>query len=268
MADLILREWAGKRIRIREDRYVRLTDMAKASGKNMADFFRLDKTKSYLEALSLNLGFPVMTDTKGIQALVEVKKGGKVDESGTWGHPKVAIRFAQWCSDDFAIQVDSWIDELLSTGSVLLEPNEKMYTIDMVVRRTPATWERMFSASWIEQAELLTKWKWEWSCMGTFINDTIYAYLPLDVVNAIKELNPKVEDGRGRIHKHHQFLEPEFREIVLKHINEVELLMRAAKNNMDLFKLLMVNNFGRFKLSGGDELPLFKTQTVFIVQAS
>lgn len=144
-------------------------------------------------------------------------------------------------------------------------PNEKLYTIDMVVRRSPASWERMFQRSWIEQAEKLTRWKWEWSCMGGFINDAIYAYLPTDVVEAIKDLNPKNEDGRGRVHKHHQFLQPEFREILVKHLDEVELLMRAAKGNMELFQMLMVNHFGRFKLSGEDELPLFKTQTMFIV---
>lgn len=147
-------------------------------------------------------------------------------------------------------------------------PVEKMYSLDMVVRRTPAAWERMFSSSWIEQAECITKWKWEWPCMGQFINDSVYAYLPTDVVEALRELNPKNEDRRGRIHKHHQFLQPEIREIVVKHLEKVELLMGAAKGNMDLFKLLMVNHFGRFKLSGSDEMPLFKTQTVFMIQAS
>jgi hypothetical protein len=144
----------------------------------------------------------------------------------------------------------------------------KMYSIDMVVRRSPATWERMFSSTWIEQAELLTKWKWEWSCMGTFINDCVYAYLPTDIVEMLRELNPKKEEGRGRLHKHHQFLQPEIREIVLTHLNEVESLMKAARGNMELFKMLMVNHYGRFKLAGCEDMPLFKTQTVFMIQAS
>jgi hypothetical protein len=62
------------------------------------------------------------------------------------------------------------------------------------------------------------------------------------------------------------FVQPEIREIVAKHLDQVELLMRAAKGNMDLFRLLMVNHFGRFKLSGEDDMPLFKTQTVFMIQ--
>jgi hypothetical protein len=259
MADIILREWNERKIRIREDRYVSLTDMAKASGKLFKNWNKLDSTKAYVGKLSGVVNIPP-------HDIIQVKQGGK--DQGTWGHPKLALRFAQWCNEDFAIQVDCWIDELLTNGSVSLEPDTKLYTLDMVVRRTPAAWERMFSSSWIEQAEYVTKWKWEWPCMGQFINDTIYAYLPTDVVESIKGLNPKNEDRRGRIHKHHQFLQPEIREIVVKHLEKVELLMDAAKGNMDLFKLLMVNHFGRFKLSGSDEMPLFKTQTVFMIQAS
>jgi KilA-N domain/P63C domain len=238
---------------------VSLTDMAKASGKTIKNWNRLDTTKSYIEKFSTVVNIPH-------HDLIQVKQGGK--EQGTWGHPKVALRFAQWCSEDFAIQVDCWIDELLTTGSVSLHPDAKMYSIDMVVRRSPATWERMFSSTWIEQAETLTKWKWEWSCMGTFINDCVYAYLPTDIVEMLRELNPKKEEGRGRLHKHHQFLQPEIREIVLTHLNEVESLMKAARGNMELFKMLMVNHYGRFKLAGSDKMPLFKTQTVFMIQAS
>jgi hypothetical protein len=258
MADLILREYNGKKIRIREDRYVCLTDMAKASGKEFKRWYALESSKSYLGKLSTVVG-------KSVLDLIEIKRGGK--DQGTWGHPKVAIRFAQWCSEDFAIQVDCWVDELLTTGSVILNPGEKMYTLDMVVRREPAQWERMFSDEWITEAEKITKWQWNWSCMGQWINDTCYSYLPTDVVEALRSLNPKNEEGRGRLHKHHQFLQSEIRDIVSNHLNEVELLMKAANGNMDLFKLLMVNRYGRFKLTGEDELPLFRTQTVFVINA-
>ena len=122
MTDNIIKSWNDRTIRIREDRYVCLTDMAQASGKNINDFLRLNKTKSYLEALSTVTGNPVTAQNQGFQALIEVKKGGNPQDQGTWGHPKVALRFAQWCSDEFAVQVDYWIDELLTTGSVSLSP--------------------------------------------------------------------------------------------------------------------------------------------------
>jgi hypothetical protein len=85
--------------------------MATASGKRLNDWIRTDKAKSYLAALSAITGIAVIE-------LLEVGEGNQP----TWGHPKVSIRFAQWCSDDFAVQVDGWIDELMTTGSVSIVP--------------------------------------------------------------------------------------------------------------------------------------------------
>lgn len=257
MANSIVRDWNGKGIRIRADRYVCLTDMASASKKRFAQWYRLDTTKSYLEVLSVNVGIPTFK-------LVEVEKGRY---GGTWGHPKVAIRFAQWCSDEFAVQVDCWVDELITTGSITLN-GEKVFTLDMAVRRTPSTWERMFTPEWITQAERVTGWKWTWQCMGQFINDAVYAYLPNDIVETLRDLNPREEGKRKRNHTHHQFLQPEVREIIAKHLDDVEVLMSASGGDMQIFKIIMANKFGRFRLTGVDELPLFRTQTVFLLRSS
>jgi len=115
----LIKSWNDKTIRIREDRYVSLTDMAQASDKNFGHWFANKSTNSYLETLSGVIGIP-------ITELVQVKQGGTPDEQGTWGHPKVALRFAQWCSDEFAVQVDCWVDELLTTGQVSLQPKTKI----------------------------------------------------------------------------------------------------------------------------------------------
>lgn len=109
----IVKSWNNRQIRIRGDRYVNLTDMAQACGKRFPDWNRLESAKSYLETLSTVVQIPTTQ-------LVQIKQGGNSDEQGTWGHPKVAIRFAQWCSDDFAVQVDLWVDELVTNGSVSL----------------------------------------------------------------------------------------------------------------------------------------------------
>lgn len=126
---LEIRQFNSKTIRIRpEDRYVCLTDMAKASGKLFADWKRLKATESYLETLSRIMGMPIIQ-------LIEVNVGNLGEMSGTWGHSKVALRFAQWCSDEFAVQVDIWIDELLTTGKVELnkqEPNTDLSVTDEI----------------------------------------------------------------------------------------------------------------------------------------
>jgi hypothetical protein len=121
---LTVQEFNGQTIRIRkEDRYVCLTDMAKASGKQFKHWNELKSSSSYLLTLSSVVGIPT-TD------LVEINQGGIPENQGTWGHPKVALRFAQWCSDEFAVQVDCWIDELLTTGKVELS-NENNQQIQL-----------------------------------------------------------------------------------------------------------------------------------------
>lgn len=107
----IVRSYNGKTIRIREDKYACLTDMATAAGKKLNDWYRLKSAESYLATLSSITGIPAIE-------LLEIGEGNQP----TWGHPKVSIRFAQWCSDEFAVQVDFWIDELVTTGTVSIEP--------------------------------------------------------------------------------------------------------------------------------------------------
>jgi len=99
----IIKSWNDTQIRIREDRYVSLTDMAQACGKRVNDFLRLKQTQSYLDALSNKTGIPVTASQQGVQTLLEVRKGGDVTNSGTWGHPMVAIEFGRWLSPEFGI---------------------------------------------------------------------------------------------------------------------------------------------------------------------
>jgi hypothetical protein len=110
----IIKSFNDVDIRIRDtDNYVCLTDMANACGKQFGHWKALKSTESYLTALSSAVGKP-------IAELIVSKVGGVPELQGTWGHPKIAIRFAQWCSDEFAVQVDFWIEELMTKGKVEL----------------------------------------------------------------------------------------------------------------------------------------------------
>lgn len=103
----IVRIWNSSKVRIREnDRYVCLSDIAKASGKKFAKWFENDSTHRYLQVVEQGVGIR-------IAELVERNVG-----KPTFAHPKVALRFSQWCSEELAYQVDCWLDELLTTGSV------------------------------------------------------------------------------------------------------------------------------------------------------
>lgn len=79
--NIVPKNWNGRIIRIRHsDRYVCLTDMAQASGKQFGHWNELRSTKAYLNALSAIIGIPIMD-------LVQVQVGGSPETTGTWGHP-------------------------------------------------------------------------------------------------------------------------------------------------------------------------------------
>lgn len=100
---IIVREANGIEIRqTTKDGYFDATAMCQAHGKRFNDWFRLDATKEYLEALSLITGIPVIK--------LVVSLTGRY--GGTWVQPLVANRLAQWCSPAFAVKVDQWIEEL------------------------------------------------------------------------------------------------------------------------------------------------------------
>jgi phage antirepressor YoqD-like protein len=88
---------------------INATQMAKACDKEISEFFRLKTTNEYLEALISSTGIP-------LDKLYYSKEGG--NGGGTWAHKKLAIRIAQWCSPKFAVQVDAWIEELFTKGSI------------------------------------------------------------------------------------------------------------------------------------------------------
>jgi len=121
MSTILAKTFNGRLIRIRQsDRYVSGTDMAKASGKLLGHWNVLKSTNEYLFILERSIGIP-------IDQLVEINESTGLNETrGTWLHPKVALRFAQWCSAEFAVQVDCWIDELLTTGKVELQPSDEL----------------------------------------------------------------------------------------------------------------------------------------------
>lgn len=116
----LIREWNGRTIRQRADGYLSATDMCQACGKRFDNWHRLDSTKEYLEALH-NKHYSDVSEC----GLIDAKTGGSPETTGTWVYRKVAIRLAQWLSPEFAVQVDEWVEELFSTGKVVLEFAQK-----------------------------------------------------------------------------------------------------------------------------------------------
>jgi len=111
----------GVEISKRDDGYINLTQMCQANGRQVNDFFRLKSTKEYLAELSTSTGIPV-------NQLQQVFQGSGSIGGGSWGHPLVALRMAQWISPKFAVWCDAHIFNLMATGttSMDIDPIEEM----------------------------------------------------------------------------------------------------------------------------------------------
>lgn len=95
--------------------WVSLTDMAKASGKKIDNWKRLESTNEFLVALEHSLQCEVMVSNVG----------GSTETTGTWAIEEVAIEFAGWCSVGFKIWMITQIKTLMTEGTVSIKPEPK-----------------------------------------------------------------------------------------------------------------------------------------------
>lgn len=116
--------YQGQTIQQREsDNYVSLTQMAKANSVRYVDWEENKQAKEYLKALDESIYANCGTNVR----LIEVKGFGA--EKTTWGHPLVAIAFAQWISPEFHVWCNTHIKTLMDTGKTeLIDSLEKQFT--------------------------------------------------------------------------------------------------------------------------------------------
>jgi hypothetical protein len=119
------------------DGYVDATNLCKAGGKRFHNWYQLQSTKEFIEALEQDLGIiPVTQNFDGtgmpVTSLVDIKRGKSSQfAQGSWIHPDLAGQLAQWISPIFAIRVSRWIRDIVITGKAELK-NEK--TNDELIR--------------------------------------------------------------------------------------------------------------------------------------
>lgn len=120
------------------------TKVAQVFGKRPTAWLVLDSTKEYLEAVTRKM---VTEESQ----LVRVKQGGK--DQGTWLHPKLGVRFAQWCDVNFAVWCDEAVDDILrgtSTTTLLLSEQQTLSEIIHAKARTApdALYRKAVSEIW------------------------------------------------------------------------------------------------------------------------
>lgn len=105
MANIVLAHYQDLVVSFTEEAWFNATAVAEKYGKRPVDWLKLESTKEYVAALH-----EVFPEVKKFHF---ARKGGDVTRQGTWLHPKLAIRFAQWLDVRFAIWCDMQIDTLL-----------------------------------------------------------------------------------------------------------------------------------------------------------
>ena len=109
-AKILHLEYEGQAIGFNADGWLHATEIAERFGRKPAHWLELDTTKEYIQRLSdrmakSNIGKSDIT-------LVKTRRGNTAT-SGTWLHPKLAVKFARWLSVDFEIWCDEQIDALV-----------------------------------------------------------------------------------------------------------------------------------------------------------
>ena len=112
------------------DVMVNLTDVAKAfPSKNLSQIINSKEIKEYVDRLAAIRNY-IASD------LLKVENG-----IGTWAHQKIALRVAQKLSPDFAIWVDTRLEELITTGVTTVSND------DEVIARAMAVLQRRLEAN-------------------------------------------------------------------------------------------------------------------------
>lgn len=104
MGSLIRLDFEGLAVGFTQEGWFNATAAAERFGKPPHEWLRLPATQDYLAALERRYGkIPYVRTSKA-----RADRGG-----GTWLHPKLAVRFAQWLDIDFALWCDEQIDALI-----------------------------------------------------------------------------------------------------------------------------------------------------------
>ncbi|SEJ09546.1 KilA-N domain-containing protein [Azotobacter beijerinckii] len=109
-ARIIPFEYEGQPVRFNAEGWLHATEIAERFGKKPAHWLELDSTKEYVRKLSERMA---ASNVGKSDITLVITRRGNSKSSGTWLHPKLAVKFARWLSVDFEIWCDEQIDALL-----------------------------------------------------------------------------------------------------------------------------------------------------------
>lgn len=213
------------------DGWFNATEAAKRYGKEAFEWLRLPATHNYMEALGKALGFEPGKSRFG---LVRTQRGGR--SPGTWLHPKMAVAFARWLSDDFGVWCDLQIDAIIRNG---IRAEGSATLLPLLLREHAAAWEIRFKPDYYQALARVTRTSYTGHASGTpplygAITDRwVYGcLLPVDV-------HAELKARRGASEKMHQWLTDGGQDLLDKQIATVRDIANTSADMRDFDARMM-----------------------------
>lgn len=161
---------------------------------------------------------------------VRTKAGAPETGGGTWLHPKLAVRFAQWLDIDFAIWCDEQIDKIIRTNAA---PPDVQDLMRLILSNTVSEWELRFPDSYYFAIAKVTGTQYRGHSNGTpavfgqITQQWIYAeIMPLDVLAEVKARKQQSE-------KIHQWFTNGGIALLSKQITKVQAIAESSVDYAD-----------------------------------
>lgn len=205
MTNIIKQDFQGYGVSFNNDGWINATEAAKRFNKRPVDWLALPTTKSYLFVLAkaLNINPDVRKSHFGL--VRAVKGGNNKNNQGTWLHPKLAVAFARWLSDEFAVWCDITIDNLIRSKTVIYT-NEQI--IKLLTLEEADTWEKRFIDSFYRALARVTNTRYLGHNKGTPI---VFAKITKEWVYEVVLPDYVYQSAKARCSKGekvHQYLTP------------------------------------------------------------
>jgi len=227
MSQLVQYQFSNSLYSFTLDGWFNATEAAAQFGKLPNDWLRLPETAAYLEAFQRRYGKIPHVKTSRARA----DRGG-----GTWLHPKLAVRFAQWLSDDFGVWCDEQIDTILR-GQIQARGNPDL--IGLYLRPDAAPWEKRFPDDYYRALAHITRTDYTGHIGGT---PAVFGQLTERWVYAVilpADVHEELRTRHGESQKMHQWLSNGGADLLDKQIQVVATIARTSSDLRDFTARMM-----------------------------
>ncbi len=231
MSNVIKFEFRKQLYSFNSDGWFNATEAAKKFNQKAHEWLRLPSTERYTQALGKALGFEAGKSRSKLVS-TETARG----RAGTWLHPKMAVAFARWLSDDFGVWCDLQIDAIIRNG---IRAETSSYLLPLLLQDQAAPWEIRFKPSYYHALAAITGTAYTGHADGT---PTIYANITDRwVYGALlpPDVHAELKARRGASEKMHQWLTEGGRELLDNQIATVQNMANSSADYRDFEARMM-----------------------------